>query len=213
MLGSINVTSDIKLVEDVLYSGGVKVVIVDEENPFQGANNIVVMGSVLLPPYEALAAMIDGETRIFAQIYHEYLCRREPESFIVLLITCLYRGMNILLFIPDQEADFLQPLLYQFALFGIIVGSVSNVFMINPQQEPQRVILMYLYDYITADEYLKMLPINVPIDERVLPLLIRDINPHLPVYSKDDYLRYFENYRHRVINSNKPIIVPFTRCV
>ena len=87
------------------------------------------------------------------------------------------------------------------------------MFTINPAQEPNRLMLMYLHGFISTFEYLTWLPDMVPINRIALPLLINDINPHLnSEYTEDAYLRFFEDYRRKIKNSNKPVIVPFMRC-
>lgn len=212
MFGTIYLTSDLAVVQRTLQTRSAKVVIIDEENPYPEAMDMVTMASILLPPYEALSAMVDGETDLFKQIYFEYLDRPEPANFMAILIMCIYRGINLLLYLPNDEADFLTPLIGKFCMFGVMIGDQARPFILDPAAEGLRLSFLTYYGVMSAEEYLQRLPPMCPIDANVLPALIKYYNPHLPNYSVQTYLSYFEDLATKMkLNGGKPVICAFVR--
>lgn len=210
MFGSVYLTTDLSVVEQTLQTRSAKVIIVDEENPYPQAMDMVTMASILLPPYEALSAMVDGEEAIFKQIYFEYLDRPEPASFMAILIAAIYRGINLLLYVPNDESEFLVPLIAKFSMYGVIIGDNMRPFILDPNAEPIRLGLCTYYGMMQVNEYLQRLPEMYPIDMKLLPILIQFYNPHLADYSELSYLQFFEGLR-RKIRTNPNVIVPFGR--
>ncbi|MBP5598334.1 MAG: hypothetical protein J6Y02_23405 [Pseudobutyrivibrio sp.] len=212
MFGTIYLTSDLAVVERTLQTRSAKVVVIDEENPFPQAMDMITMASILLPPYEALSAMVDGEIEIFRQIYFDYLNMPDPAGFMAILIMCIYRGINLLFYIPNDEADFIAPLIGKFSSFGVMIGDQARPFFMDPAAEPFRLSMVTYYGVMSAEEYLQRLPIECPVDPNILPMLIKFYNPHLPDYSIESYLAYFKdlcNKMHR--NGNKPVRCAFLR--
>ena len=85
--GSINVVTDINLAN--AYSQSCKVVYIGELNSSLPPNFIEF--SVLLPPYKALEAEINGDMNAYSQIYLNYLMNNEPcFEAIMTIITAAY---------------------------------------------------------------------------------------------------------------------------
>ena len=132
MLGSINIVSDLNLA--IQCSGqGCKVIYIGELNTNLPPQFITC--PMLLPPYEALNAEVDGNMQLYNDIYCQYLnCTKECYDTFMTIITSLFRGDNIIFYIENgsnlSHEDFLMG--YFLNRFGILVGSEKSNFNINP---------------------------------------------------------------------------------
>ena len=143
--GTINVVTDINIAN--AYSQMCKVVYIGELNSSLPPNFIEF--SVLLPPYKALEAEINGDTNAYSQIYYSYLMTNEPcFEAIMSIITAAYAGVNVILYVEEgNNLSHLEFLEYFFEYtFGIILGNKEKMFCINPNYIPT--IAMYLYSWI-----------------------------------------------------------------
>jgi hypothetical protein len=128
------------------------------------------------------------------------------------MITCLYKGINILIYAPEAEFDFILPLLNRFAnVYGIIIGSDTNPFMLVDGFDHIRLTAMYESDFMDADTYLISYPTNIELPMQIIPKLIYDMNPYLPEYTSESYHRYFNDYKNRLHSYNKPVTRVFVR--
>jgi hypothetical protein len=112
--------------------------------------------SVLLPPYEAVFAEVDGDIASFEAIYNHYLTYSDQcFGMFATILVALNRGVNILMYIEngDDFAHFNFLLRYIQGTFGITVGSENMNFQYNP--EYNWLISSILYSYMDGfiDEY------------------------------------------------------------
>lgn len=148
VIGTINMVTDINLAMQC-YSQGCKVIMIAEcKDNIPGVINM----PILLPPYEALCAEIDGDINSYTAIYYNYLLGT-PEAYYSMLTIAMavLRGVNIILYIENGDnlshakalSDFFEQ------KFGIHIGCQTSNFAINPEYIP--VINILEFDYLGGD--------------------------------------------------------------
>ena len=212
MFGTIYLTSSKEQAEAALLCRSAKVVVLDENNPFGNLND-VIMGTILLPPYEAMSAIVDGEDKIAIDIYMDYLNGSTQDMFICVLIAALYKGVNILLYVPEDESFFVYGLLVRFTIYGIQVGKDDVPFglMEGAFFDCLRLSSMYVHDIMTSDDFLKSYPNGCLLLDFTIPKLIEYYNPHLNEYTAESYAKYFNEFKERVKGYKGELQVPFVR--
>lgn len=183
-MGTLYIANDFELAQNVLYTGG-KIIILDEGFEETSPPGII-MASILLPPYQALGQLVDGDMETFANMYTEYLFSPDPDSFISLIVTCLFKGVNIIMYTPDGfgSLEFF-PVLANYILnvYGITIGGPNNPFIFNPAFLSSVLNVIYKYGLITTPEFISLWPQNVPISEEIVQKMMQEINPTLPDYN------------------------------
>ena len=84
--GDISITDNLAFIQDVLQNNtnpALRIVSMDEENSIPENHPMVVKGTCLLPPIDALIAEADGNEPLYDRIYNDYLNEKFPnvESF------------------------------------------------------------------------------------------------------------------------------------
>ena len=202
--GSINVVTDINLAN--AYRQTCKVVYIGELNSSLPPNFIEF--SVLLPPYKALEAEINGDMNAYSQIYLNYLMNNEPcFEAIMTIITAAYAGVNVILFVEEgNNLSHLQFLKHFFNnVFGITLGDKDSMFYINPGFF--HVIAAYLYSWIDGIVELEDI-LTMGID-KFLSIMISNLKPailekvarenKLVNYSENDLLEWIRQYYNRLM--------------
>lgn len=120
-----------------------------------------IQGSILLPPPSALFTLIDNnDITSFQAMYYSYLHVPDVDSFIMLLITALFRGVNILFFFNTSDPSMFMDYLNNF--LTSIYGAVATPFEMicgphSPSIIPNAIsgllTKMVQYQYISQDEY------------------------------------------------------------
>ena len=124
---------------------------------------IVTLGN-LLPPYEAIAAEIDGNKPLSEQIYAQYLNSPNVVNTIGSLLAALVGDKNILLYLPRDESmsfDFIQVFANHMQnMFGIIIGSTAKPSELenNPIKIANIANILYGFDYIPFSMYCEIMP-------------------------------------------------------
>lgn len=144
---------------NLINSQQARVVTITDTKDYMNIPNSVG-ASILMPPYQAMMALLDNEERIFRQIYSEYLCLPEVDQMLTIITKAVYNGVNIILFIPSDEVDiWVELLLYHInQKFGIIVGTKNSPFMIDNSKFINLQISCFMYDIIGLEEIMKSIP-------------------------------------------------------
>lgn len=195
--GTINITSSIEVVYS--YPVGIqnKIISLDEEDIIQIDDQNIIGGSCLLPPMLAKIAESDGDAYNYEMIYKEHLVEPYQQQFIAALIAALYRGKNLLIFLPELGYTFTRDsfCLYMFQLYGIQIGllEMENGNMIQRvpcfyQLESCPIWLNLIYEarVINGYEYLINYPIDADIraNEKVMYMLISELRPYANTINK-----------------------------
>lgn len=174
------------IVYDVLVSDqAVFVFSLDEDNDNPKLdpekNMRVVMGTMLLPPVDAMWSLTSGEWDKFQMEYYNHLISPEVTEFIFMLIGLIYRGYKLVFYYPDDSSEVIKYLM-EFLLrnFGIHVfepNKENDLFVYDELKVPMYLCGIYYAGMLSAHEFLYMYPIEINIPNDIYPKLIYDIKP------------------------------------
>ena len=190
--GTINITSDIDVVYNFPLDGNNKIINLDEDGLLLEDDNNIIGGSCLLPPILAKIAESDGDEYNYEMLYKEHLLSTYQQQFIAALIAALYRGKNLLLFMPELGYTFTRDrlCLYLFQLYGIQMGILefhekAGIYpkvlcWYDTSSTPIWLNLIYEARVIGPYEYLINYPIdaNLRSNPKIMNMLINDIRPY-----------------------------------
>lgn len=192
--GTIYITSDIQMAMTLGNDPAYSVVgLVDHRDALQGINGIVC--GDLLPSYEAISAELDGNLPASAAIYFNNL--NEKMSTLSLIIFSMYKGKNIILFLPEDESMNLNfaNVFIQFFLqaFGIVIGTPNVPFGYNSNYDYILLTYFYLYGYLSMDEFIVLSPAGYPVlqgavDKFCMDLNVKFSNPQEAIVYIDKYI-------------------------
>lgn len=101
--GSISIFLDPEPVKQYHDLGFRVLCLSDDSSAIAGMQN-AMMCSILLPPYDAMAALLDGDLTKFGAIYDEFLVTSyEANTLISIILAALYKGVHMILYVPRAE--------------------------------------------------------------------------------------------------------------
>ena len=208
--GDIKIITNETEVNNAIYAG-FKVIALTENHNF---GNMILSGTTLLPPYEALMAEMDNDIIRFQQIYSFHLAKKENDMFICAIIRALLEGINIVIYIPKDEAELMfSNVLVQYIndVYGITI--LPDTCMYNETYDAILVTKLYVYDLLTTEEFFTLYPIGPDLiyDEFLLQKLMMVMNPYVLDRTSAGYYTYFNDYmKHTKQNGNKMPIIPIS---
>ena len=143
---AINIVDDMSLAMQFSYSQTCKVIYIGE------AQNIppqFVACPILLPPFEALNAEVDGNLQMYDQIYQNYLnSDKEVYDTVITILTSVFLGINVIFYIENSNEFHHRDELRKFFMtkFGICIGYQMENFFIAPNYIP--IIQALLYEFM-----------------------------------------------------------------
>ena len=211
--GTIFITDNINVIRETPIDNFHRIVSLDEDGALPDANNIIP-GTCLLPPMEAKIAEADGDERKYDMIYSNYLLEPFQYEFVSALLSYLYIGGNLILFLPEiGYSNTRDKLIYfMYSLYGIHIGIVGNP---NPQLGncyyddrciPMWLNMIFLARTISPRDYLINYPVDAPItDQNVMNLLIEQLEPCGKTYNeKADNILRFKELLHKYPDVKQP---------
>lgn len=215
--GTIFITDSLDFIYNAKLDGRTKIISLDEDDILMDSKDIIG-GTCLLPPIEAKIAEADGNEQLYDSIYCNHLLLPFQQQFVAALISFLYKGGNLILFLPEigynNTSNKLVEHLYR--VFGIHPGIVGDK---NPQNAncyydatciPIWLNLIFGVGAISAYEYLYKYPEDAVLsNNEIMNQLILQINPYGE--SIQDKINYIERFR-RLIHKN-PRVVPAIGCL
>lgn len=207
--GTIFITDNIDIVYNTPLNGMNKIINLDEDGVLvvDNNNNDIIGGQCLLPPMESKIAEADGNVQLYDMTYSSHLLEPFQQKFISALIAFLYKGGNLLLFLPEigysNTTEKLIEHLYR--IYGIKIGHINDP---NPQLAncfydekciPIWLNLIYTAGVISAYEYLYNYPLDANIENRqVLEALLCELNPYgSTINDKINYILSFHKRIHK----------------
>ena len=173
--GSIYITYDMNLCLANLNNCKT-IVIADEVDMYNIPGKIG--GSLLVPPYQALMAVIDGDEEKFRNEYLQYLSVDPTvNKFINIILQALLAGTNII-FLMDREGPTKFDMVlkeYFMISYGIILGDDSTQFQYDINYIPVIFNKLYTEDDFTPQSYLENFPLDIPFDPFIVNKLIYDM--------------------------------------
>ena len=173
--------------EEVVYNAprnNTIIVSLDEDGALINDESILV-GTCLLPPIESKIAEADGDEQKYNYYYEAHLNESFQQEFMAALISYLYKGGNLLLFLPEMDNYTKEKLLFFiYKVFGIHIGVLYDP---NPMNAtcyydqtciPIWLNLMYTVDVLNAFEYLALYPLDAQFNNTfIMEKLIFQIRP------------------------------------
>ncbi len=211
--GTIYITSSI----DVIYNYPIgvqnKVINLDEDGLLQEDDQNIIGGSCLLPPMLAKIAESDGNEYDYEMLSKDHLLNSYQQSFVAALIAALYRGKNLLLFLPELGYSFTRDSLckYMYQLYGLNIGImevdekmgpfIKVPCFYDPSATPIWLNLIYEARVISPQEYLINYPIDADIrsNSKIMNILMSDLKPYGKTINEkiDEVVRY-----HKQLHKN-----------
>lgn len=205
--GTIYITEDMNVINSIPYNSNTRIVSLDEDNILP-ENEITLVGTCLLPPMEAKIAEVDGNQTLYDTIYTNHLLMPYQQEFFAALMAYLYRGGNLVLFLPELGYNNTKEMfIYEiWKLYGIHIGLIGDQ---NPQTGncyyddtciPIWLYSIYSVSAISPIEFLFMFPTDAIIENNsIIRKLIAELNP----YGKDfnEQVAYIHRL-HRIIHKN-----------
>lgn len=211
LTGTAFITGDDQIIYNTIMNGMTKIINLDEDGILMEHDSII-MGTCLLPPVQAKIAEADGNEQLYDTIYVNHLLEPYQQQFISALISFLYKGGNLIFFLPElgytNTMEKFIALMY--SKYGIHIGligsqnpSVANCYY-DDRCIPIWLNMIYSVRVIDAYEYLLKYPLDAPLrgNTRILELLIKDINPFEKTINNK--IAYIERL-HKLIHENPKV--------
>lgn len=215
--GTIYVTDD----EDIVYKAPInntRIVSLDEDGVLMKDDSILV-GTCLLPPIEAKIAEADGNEALYDMTYSNHLLEPYQREFISALLSFLYKGGNLILFLPELGTNNREKLVqHMYTLYGIHIGlighmnpSVANCYY-DERCLPMWINMIYSVNVFTPYEYLELYPLDCKISDISMQKLLMEINPYgSSIKDKIDYILSLQKQLHKNPNVRPAISSSFRR--
>lgn len=206
--GKLVASSDMNVVNQAFISGAKVIYLGDPASiidPIFKEN--CVMATSLIPDYPTMSMQVDGNEAGFFQMYTSSLNSKAAIEMIAVILVCLYKGINILLYVPQEAIglNYAQYLL-QFLEYnyGVVTQTKTTEFNFIPSFTSKVMELIYLNNLITAQEFLIS---SDTLDDMVLRKLVGELHPMVkdPTDLKC-IIEWFSNYKNKLLETNKPLI-------
>lgn len=207
--GAMYITDQPDIVYQAPIDGYTRIINLDEDDILDNNHPCIIGGTCLLPPLEAKIAECDGNEMLYDQIYMNHLTANYQYQFISALFAYLYRGGNIIFFLPEFGDNTKEKFLFHMEnCYGVHIGWINNPdqriasWYFDTNYIPRWLDMLYTIHVISPFDYLYQYPQNLPIQNHyVLNLLIEDIRPF--GYTLQDQYRAIEDLRKKLhINPN-----------
>lgn len=198
--------------EEIIYNAptmGTKIVSLDEDGILM-QNDSILVGTCLLPPIESKIAEADGNEQMYDAYYEQHLNEPFQQEFVAALISYIYKGGNILMFLPAMDNYTKEKLIFfMYKVFGIHIGVIGDPNPMNcncfydERCIPIWLNLMYSVEVLTPYEYLALYPLDAQLNNQfILEKLLSQINPYADTIKKkiDTILQL-----HKLLHKNPKI--------
>lgn len=202
--------NDRNMLEQVMENG-YKIVSISEND----ISPLFVKASLLLPPFEAMSELVDGNLPGFRSIYWYHLAQRECDYFICVIYTALISGVKIAIYLdnPDDIGISILSGLAQYIQnsFGICPDApqFGSIFSVNPNFALNNLDRVYSYDLIDGREYLMRYPNKgFVVNNLILNKLINDIKPWIKQNNTEEYIKVFSEMKDQMQSCGRYLAIP-----
>ena len=98
--GTAYITDNPEIIYNTPMNSNTRIVSLDEDDVLV-KNDAIITGTCLLPPVQAKIAEADGNEQLYDTIYMNHLLEPYQQQFISALISFLYKGGNLIFFLPE----------------------------------------------------------------------------------------------------------------
>ena len=211
--GTMYITDNPEVIYNIpLNQPNIKIVNLDEDGVLMN-NDAMLVGTCLLPPVQAKIAEADGNEQLYDTIYINHLLEPYQYQFLSALLAYLYKGGNIVMFLPElgytNTLNKLISILYD--RYGFHIGFIGDPdpmkanWYYDDRCIPMWINMLYSVRIISGYEYLTMYPLDAAINNnKIMEDIIIDISPYGKTFN--DKLQYIN--RLRVLLHQNPNIRP-----
>ena len=212
--GDISITDNLAFIQDVLQNNtnpALRIVSMDEENTIPENHPMVVKGTCLLPPIDALIAEADGNEPLYDRIYNDYLNEKFPNQFISALLTSLYMGTSLIIYLPNASSNtfkkFMQLMWKRYGIYPGIIPYDQTMYDVSCVVIWLNMIYRTLYNREKIFDYLRFYPDNALIPEDIMLDLISQL--HVYGETVQDKVKEIKRYSSilKVLPNVRPAIV------
>ena len=199
-----------EMVLDCSLRGGRVIFITEDIDPRLQYIPNKLSAKILLPPYEATEAELDGNLELAFMRYYQYLSCMEPADYISVLLAAAVQGISIGLYFGPELKDMHFPKMFIEYLYnkGLVVGYKNTTPMILASHMPFILTELYGRQLIAVDRFMTMMPIDVDIPEIILPKLVSDLRPPTSFLEDGNYNKYFKNLIKEIHEAGKYLVCP-----
>ena len=180
------------------FTGGKVIYIAEEPAPRFKTHPAIITAGVLLPPFEAIQAELDGNIAESFMMYEMYLMSEDADTYISIIIAAALKQIPIGIMFGRDEINMQFPKMFidfLFKHYGLVIG-VSNKLVPYIMEEalPNNLAKLYCMNVIDYPTFMEKHP-DLPINPIVISKMAIEVNPW--VYTKDinGYLEYFEHVK------------------
>lgn len=222
--GAIYITDSLDIVYNIPSNSNIKIVSLDEDDILdRKANPGIILGTCLLPPMDAMIAEADGNEQLYDTVYSAHLLDIYQQQFIAALLAYLYKGGNLIMFLPELGQNTRNKLIFHlYSAYGICPGIIEpdpnrNVpyiiksnWGIDLKCVPIWMNMIYSVHAISAYEFLAMYPIDAQINNKfVISELIKELKPYADTYNeKVNNIINLHKLIHKAAAEGKKVISP-----
>ena len=183
-----------------------------------------IHASVLLPPYESIAAELDHRYEEAKFIYHNHLSSKECMDYLSLIALAIMKGIPIgVYFGPMEDIDgmvfprFFFEFMYN--IFGISFrGDGIDYGTLREEYIPINAEYFLLNDMIDIAGYYDLMPTGMDLTPKAIQYLDRILRPCIPFKREQDITigdlnEYFKDLIKRCREAGKYLVSPFVRPV
>lgn len=206
LVGDINITNRLEDLDHFRYTH--KIILIGDQDKDLVTQYDMIVGSLFMPPYEAVMAEMDGDFTTFRDKYFRHLFSTEVQEYIALIFRALYEGKNILLFLTKDESElWYSKLLLEFLMttFGLTISTVGKPATFNVNYTDMVCDLLYFYDLFSYVEYL-LNRNETLISPMILQKLVMETNPFVDNPSEECYQDYFNHLQKSIKMVQSPVI-------
>lgn len=173
--GDISITDNLPFIKDLLQNSTnpmVRIISMEEENILPLNHPMVIGGTCLLPPIDALMAEADGNELLYDRIYNDHFNAQFPSEYISAILIYLYTGRNLIIYLPNQNSNtFKKFIQIMWKRYGIQPGIIG---VSNPVYDPTclPIWLNMIYRCMDPYEYLRLYPADAAIPPHILDEII-----------------------------------------
>ena len=202
LTGQLWATSDINFVQQAMMKGFRIIYLGDPISIDPIEKDKFVVATALTPDYQTMSLQVDGNQEGFINMYIASLNSKPALEMFSVIFACLYRGKNILFFLPPEASglNYVQFLLQYIEMnYGVTTQTTSTQFAFNPAFSTRVSELMYLNNLISCQEFL----INSDsLDDISLRKLIDEIHPVVENPSDINCIvKWFSNYKNELLKN------------
>lgn len=210
--GQLAACDNLELVRVILSepNSNAKVIFVGDPVGFE---NIIryydmIVGSIIMPNYQAMEADVNGDLQEFTNLYYQYLSTSQaPVQFFATILAALVRGKNIVLYFPAEARGLRYPMAllnYITNTFGIYTRNGEVPFNYDMRYNPANAALLYQYNLISPGEYIAYSGAKYTM---MLDKLSADYN--FKYTNPQQIIQYLNAYLNTMDEAGKVLLKPF----